>query len=69
LQAEVSFIYLNQQLDSELINLLKGKLGYEETQIEDIDFTAWREAVRATQPDGTIILAKKLREERVLTPF
>ncbi|MCI0712617.1 MAG: dephospho-CoA kinase [Chloroflexi bacterium] len=69
LQAEVSFIYLNQQTDGELINLLKGKLGYEETQIENIDFTAWREAVRATQPDGTIILSKKLREERVLTPF
>jgi dephospho-CoA kinase len=69
LQAEVSFIYLNQQSDAQLISLLKDKLGYEETQIENIDFTAWREAVRATQPEGTIILSKKLREERVLTPF
>jgi dephospho-CoA kinase len=69
LQAEVSFIYLNDEEDAQMIALLRGNLGYETTQLEDIDFTAWREAVRASQPIDTIILSKKLREERVLTPF
>jgi hypothetical protein len=46
-----------------------GKLGYEKTEIEDINFTAWREAIRAFQPKETLILSKKLREDRILTPF
>lgn len=69
LQSEVSLIYLNEAKDAKMIELLKNNLGYAETVIEDIDFSAWREAVRATQPHDTIILSKKLREERVLTPF
>lgn len=69
LQSEVSFVYLNQGRDVELINLFKSKLGYEETELEDISFTAWREAIRASQPADTSIYSKKLREDRVLTPF
>ena len=69
LQSEVSFIYLNGTRDVELINLFTAKLGYEETELEDITFTAWREAIRASQPADTNIYSKKLREDRVLTPF
>lgn len=69
LQSEVAFIYLNAEKNEKIIQLLTSKLGYEETQLENISFTAWREAVRSSQPEGTIILSKKLREERVLTPF
>lgn len=69
LQSEVSFIYLNGTRDADLINLFKSKLGYEETELEDITFTAWREAIRASQPADTNIYSKKLREDRVLTPF
>jgi dephospho-CoA kinase len=69
LQSEVAFIYLREAEAAEVINLLKGKLGYQPTKIEEIKFPAWREAVRSSQPQGTIILSKKLREERVLTPI
>lgn len=69
LQSEVAFIYLREAEATEVINLLKSKLGYQPTKIEEIKFPAWREAVRSSQPQGTIILSKKLREERVLTPI
>lgn len=69
LQAEVSFIYLSREKDNNIIELLINKLGYVQTQLEDIEFTTWREAVRATQPKGTLMLSKRLREELVLTPF
>lgn len=69
LQSEVAFIYLREAETGEIIKLLKDKLGYQVTKIEEIKFPAWREAVRSSQPQGTIILSKKLREERVLTPI
>lgn len=68
LQSEVSFIYLNQN-DSEYISLLQSGSGYEILErVEEIKFPAWREALRS-RPEGTRILYKKLREDRILTPF
>ena len=68
LQSEVSFIYL-QKDDTDYISLLQSESGYEILErIEDIKFPAWREALRA-RPEGTQILYKKLREDRILTPF
>lgn len=69
LQSEVAFVYLREAESAPIIQLLKDKLGYQVTKIEEIKFPAWREAVRSSQPQGTIILSKKLREERVLTPI
>lgn len=68
LQSEVSFIYL-QENDTEYISLLQSASGYEILErIEDIKFPAWREALRS-RPANTRILYKKLREDRILTPF
>lgn len=70
LQSEVSFIYLNRGKSAEIISLLQNQLEYElKEKVEDIKVPAWREAVRSSQPEGTVILFKKLREERILTPF
>lgn len=70
LQSEVAFVFLKESQDAPIIALLKSELGYEIIgSIQDIKFPAWREAVRGAQPEGTIILSKKLREERVLTPI
>lgn len=70
LQSEVSFFFLKENDSSEVINLLKTSLGYDVIEdIKEIKFPAWREAVRSSQPAGTLILFKKLREERVLTPI
>ncbi|NDJ84275.1 MAG: dephospho-CoA kinase [Chloroflexi bacterium] len=69
LQSEVSFIYLKQEESSEIIGLLQEQLGYSVLQkITDIKFPAWREALHS-RPEGTIILYKELREDKILTPF
>ncbi len=68
LQSEVSFIYLYES-DSDYISLLQSESGYEILdRVEDIKFPAWREALRS-RPENTKILYKKLREDRILTPF
>lgn len=68
LQSEVSFIYLKHD-DEEYISLLQSGSGYEILErVEEIKFPAWREALRQ-RPEGTRILYKKLREDRILTPF
>jgi dephospho-CoA kinase len=36
--------------------------------VSHISITAWRDAVKESQPDGTIVMFKKLREDRVLRP-
>lgn len=69
LQSEVAFIYLKEKESVEVASLLQSKLGYQAIKVEEIKFPAWREAVRNSQPQGTLILSKKLREERVLTPI
>jgi hypothetical protein len=70
LQSEVAFFFLKPDREKEAISILQSDLGYEIIEkVEDIKFPAWREAVRDTQPEGTMILFKKLREERILTPI
>lgn len=69
LQSEVSFIYLHTKDSHEVISFLTSKLGYNQLErVEDIKFPAWREALRS-RPEGTAILVKQLREDRILTPF
>ncbi|PJF39670.1 MAG: dephospho-CoA kinase [Phototrophicales bacterium] len=69
LQSEVAFIYLYENKDDEYISLLQSESGYEILErVEDIKFPAWREALRS-RPENTKILYKKLREDRILTPF
>lgn len=69
LQSEVSFIYLYPTDSGEIIQLLQAQLAYELlARVEDIKFPAWREALRS-RPNGSTILYKKLREDRILTPF
>lgn len=69
LQSEVSFIYLHAKDSQEVIGFLTSKLGYNQLErVEDIKFPAWREALRS-RPEGTSILVKQLREDRILTPF
>lgn len=69
LQSEVSFVYLYPKDSAEVIDILQKRLQYEILpRVEDIKFPAWREALRS-RPEGSVILYKKLREDRILTPF
>ncbi len=68
LQSEVGYVFLPHNESPALIDVFVRE-GYERQTMDDIKVPAWREAVREAQPDGTQILAKKLRAERVLKPL
>ncbi|MEK7312401.1 MAG: dephospho-CoA kinase [Chloroflexota bacterium] len=67
LQSEASFIFVPPALQKRA-GAAFAAAGYEAISLESISITAWREAVKESQPTGTVVLFKKLREERVLRP-
>jgi dephospho-CoA kinase len=66
LQSEASFVFLPPTMNASVAAF--GAAGYEPITVEKISITAWREAVKESQPSGTLMLYKKLREDRVLRP-
>ncbi len=66
LQSEASFIFLSPAMNDSVAAF--SAAGYEPITVEKISITAWREAVKESQPAGTTMLFKKLREDRVLRP-
>ena len=66
LQSEASFIFLPPAMNASAAAF--SAVGYEPIMPEKISITAWREAVKESQPAGTMLLFKKLREDRVLRP-
>ena len=72
LQSEVSFIFLPEATAEAVVQAFVSK-GYELTTVKDIKIPAWREAVQeivgASSSEQYRILAKKLREDRVLQPL
>lgn len=68
LQSEVSFYFLPSGTDQAVVQPFINQ-GYEATTIKEIKIPAWREAVNEVYKDGTQILTKKLREDRVLKPI
>lgn len=66
LQCEASLLFLPT-------NTVEGHtvwddLGYQSSSIEDLGVRAWKEAANESMPEGSILLFKKLREDRVLRP-
>ena len=41
------------------------QLGYEEKTVEDLGVRAWQEAAQESMPDGSVMLFKRLREDRI----
>jgi dephospho-CoA kinase len=70
LQSEVNYIFLPPSTTPETIQSFL-RSGYESTTIEQIKIPAWREAVQEVLSDNknSLILTKKLREDRVLKPI
>lgn len=66
LQSEASFVFLPPMMNASVAAF--SVAGYEPITVEKISITAWREAVKESQPTGTVMLFKKLREDRVLRP-
>lgn len=67
LQSEASFLFVPPGLSSSVEAVFEAS-GYEVVLPDGIGITAWREAIKESQPPGTIIFFKRLREDRVLRP-
>lgn len=66
LQSEASFVFVPPSMSSGAAAFTAA--GYSKIAVESLSITAWREAVKESQPAGTVMLFKKLREDRVLRP-
>ncbi|MBI3244238.1 MAG: dephospho-CoA kinase [Chloroflexi bacterium] len=67
LQSEAAFVFVQPDLGNGAKAAFAGA-GYEPITADSISITAWREAVKESQPPGTMTMFKKLREDRVLRP-
>jgi len=68
LQSEVGFVYLPMNGTASVLQAFVNN-GYERMEVEQIKIPSWREAAAESQPPNTLIMAKKLRAERVLKPL
>ncbi len=66
LQCEASLLFLAPALADH--QAVWEGLGYEEKQVEELDVRAWQEAARESMPQGTVLMFKRLRKDRVLRP-
>jgi dephospho-CoA kinase len=66
LQCEISLLFLAPHLARHAS--IWQALGYESRSIDDLGVRAWQEAARESLPDGTVMLFKQLRKDRVLRP-
>ncbi|WP_299030114.1 dephospho-CoA kinase [uncultured Thermanaerothrix sp.] len=67
LQCEASLIFVAPELARQ--DLIWHELGYTPTLPERLEALAWQEAARESMPPGTVLLFKKLRQERILRPI
>ena len=68
LQCEVMLVFVPPSLYHQTKDLW-AQLGYQTRRIEDLQVPAWQEAARESQPQGTTLLFKQLRKDRVLQPL
>jgi dephospho-CoA kinase len=67
LQCEASLIFTSPKLVKQ--DTLWQNLGYVRVLPESLKVRAWQDAARESMPEGTLMLFKKLREDRVLRPI
>ena len=67
LQSEVSLMFLPEDLARQ--EDAWKPLGYVNSTVEDLHIRAWQEAARESMEDGTVMLFKQLRADRVLRPI
>jgi dephospho-CoA kinase len=66
LQCEISLLFLPGELSGQESALIS--LGYQRRTVESLGVRAWEEAALESMPDGSIMLFKQLRKDRVLRP-
>jgi dephospho-CoA kinase len=67
LQCEASLIFVEPSLVRH--EALWRKLGYVRSHPHELEAQAWQDAAKESMPDGSVLLFKKLREDRVLRPI
>jgi dephospho-CoA kinase len=66
LQCEISLLFLPRELNGQESSL--HQLGYRSRSIQSLGVRAWQEAASESMPNGTLMLFKQLRQDRVLRP-
>ena len=66
LQCEISLLFLPRTLTGQEGSL--HQLGYRQRSIQSLGVRAWQEAASESMPNGTLLLFKQLRQDRVLKP-
>ncbi len=66
LQCEVSLVFVPPHLANQ--HLVWNALHYEPRTVESLDVRVWQEAATESMPPGSVLMFKKLREDRVLRP-
>ncbi len=67
LQCEASLLFLPPALKAHKAVL--EKLGYRQTTSDSLGIQAWEDAARESQPPGTVMFFKQLRQDRILRPI
>ncbi len=67
LQCEASLLFLPKDLTAH--KAILEKLGYRQTTVKALGIQAWEDAARESQPPGTVMFFKQLRQDRILRPI
>lgn len=66
LQCEISLLFMPPALARKEVNW--RQLGYQPRSVQSLGVRAWEEAAIESMPDGSLMLFKQLRQDRVLRP-
>jgi dephospho-CoA kinase len=66
LQCEASLLFLQPKMARH--EDIWRSLGYERRDLRGLGVRAWQEAAQESMPDGSVLLFKQLRKDRVLRP-
>jgi dephospho-CoA kinase len=67
LSCEVSIAFVLKEAGPKPIELFESQ-GYEQAEIEELGYM-WEDAAREWQPENSVLLYKKLREQRIMVPM
>ncbi len=67
LQCEISLLFLTPKMAN--LNQIWQQQGYEIRSPDELKVIAWASAARDSMPEGSVLLFKKLRQDRVLKPI
>ncbi|MBN1994430.1 MAG: dephospho-CoA kinase [Anaerolineae bacterium] len=67
LSCEVAIVFVMKQAGSQPIEFFESQ-GYQQAEIRELGYM-WEDAAREWQPENSILLYKKLREQRIMVPM